>query len=95
MFEGMTTDEPLICDHTKCKELVVAYGSWLLTKMEPEGLCTNRPHHASDGRLQRLSNLQAKEGSWSLMKDGLLSEVLDWENFGVFNRWSLARGGCT
>lgn len=29
------------------------------------------------------------------MKDGLLSEILDWENFGVFNRWSLARGGCT
>ena len=24
--------------------------------------------------------------AWSLMKDGLLSEVLDWENFGVFNR---------
>lgn len=54
MFEGMTTDEPLISDHTKCKELVVAYGSWLLTKMEPGGVYANRPHHASDGRLQRL-----------------------------------------
>lgn len=52
MFEGVTTDEPLIRDHTK--ESVVAYGSWLLTKMEPGGVYTNRPHHASDGRLQRL-----------------------------------------
>ena len=54
MFEGMTTDEPLISDHPKCKELVVAYGSWLLTKMEPGGVYTNRPQLASDGRLQQL-----------------------------------------
>ena len=31
------TVEPPISDHPRCKDLVVAYGRWLLTRIKPQG----------------------------------------------------------
>ena len=32
----MITVEPPVSDHPKCKDLVVAYGRWSLTRIEPQ-----------------------------------------------------------
>ena len=37
-----TTVEPLVRDHPKCKDWLVAYGRWSLTRFEPQGASIRR-----------------------------------------------------
>ena len=38
ILKKIFTVEPPISDHPKCKDLVVAYGRWLLTRIKPHGV---------------------------------------------------------
>ena len=56
------TVEPPINDHPRCKDLVVAYGRWSLTRIEPQGASSKkRSEHIylmEDNLLHTISNLR-------------------------------------
>ena len=37
LIMAINTVKPPVSDHPKCQDLVVAYGRWSLTRVEPEG----------------------------------------------------------
>ena len=38
MLSTVTTVEPPVSNHPKCQDLVLAYGRWSLTRVEPDGV---------------------------------------------------------
>ena len=56
------TVEPPISDHPRCKDLVVAYGRWSLTRIEPQGSSSEKMYRHTyfmeNNLLHAISKLQ-------------------------------------
>ena len=54
--------EPPISDHPRCKDLVVAYGRWSLTRIEPQGSSSEKMYRHTyfmeNNLLHAISKLQ-------------------------------------
>ena len=59
--ELLNTVESPVSDNPKCKDLVIAYGRWSLTRIEPQGASSEkRSGHVSfmgDNLLHAMSNI--------------------------------------
>ena len=61
-LEKETTDKPTESNHPKCKDLVVAYGRWSLTRIEPQEVSfekkTGHIYFKEDNLLHAISKLR-------------------------------------
>ena len=60
-FQLLNTVESPVSDHPKCKDLLIAYGRWSLTRIEPQGTSSEKRsghvYFMGDNLLHAISNL--------------------------------------
>ena len=69
-----STVEPPVSDHPKCEDLVVAYGRWSLTRIEPQGVSPEKSSDTSFLR-KRIYCMQFPSSDIQLFRERLSEKV--------------------